>query len=73
MNTFELARAAIVACREHSCTDRCPRTIQGLCRTRIALWEAQHAAAMRWNAPLVCEVPPVDSRALEKLSDPDKG
>ena len=55
MNTFELCRAAIMACREHVCKNYCPRNRQGLCLTQIKLWDSQHRAALAWNAPQVPE------------------
>jgi len=55
MNTFELCRAAIVACREHVCKSHCPRDRNGLCLIQIKLWESQHRAALAWNAPQVPE------------------
>jgi len=52
-NSFTDAREAIEARRDHICSRGCPRNSAGLCEVKIALWDAQHLAASKWNAPQV--------------------
>ncbi|MGH7239996.1 MAG: hypothetical protein ACREHG_08010 [Candidatus Saccharimonadales bacterium] len=60
MNTFELAKRAIDAVREHVCdtynaVKTCPRNGAGVCLIKVRLWDAQNRAALAWNAPVVID------------------
>jgi len=60
MNSFQIARAAVEARRDHVCdtysqVKTCPRNAAGFCLTKIDLWRAQNQLALKWNAP---ELPP---------------
>ena len=44
MNSFELAKSAIEARRDHVCdtyskVKTCPRNSDGICLTKVALWD----------------------------------
>ena len=56
MNSFEIAKDAIEARREHICdtyskVKTCPRNSEGICLIKVALWQAQRKAVLAWNAP----------------------
>ena len=62
MNSFQIARAAIEARRDHVCdtysqVKTCPRNSAGICLTKVALWSAQREAALAWNAPVAVSPP----------------
>ena len=61
MNSFEIAKGAIEARRDHVCdtysqVKTCPRNSAGICLTKVALWSAQREAVLAWNQPKVVAV-----------------